>query len=74
MPTNEHIKSFIGEVLRRQDARLELKLATSSKAGAMSADDKIKLDAIRFDFERGTLSVVTDSVTLTFAAIKKNTP
>lgn len=59
MPTKEHIKSFIRQVRARQDERY------------MSAADKAKLDSINFDFERGTLTVVSNGVTLTFAAIKE---
>ena len=71
MPKSHDIKNFMRQVRKRQDERLSNQLATQDKAGVMSAADKIKLDMIQFDFERGTLSVVTDTVTLTFAAIKE---
>ena len=71
MPKSHDIKNFMRQVRKRQDERLSNQLATHDKAGVMSAADKIKLDMIQFDFERGTLSVVTDTVTLTFAAIKE---
>lgn len=67
MPPSRQIKSFVGKVRERQ----ENSTATAYKNSMMSAADKVKLDAIRFDFERGTLSVVTDNVTLAFAAIKE---
>lgn len=69
MPNSMQIKSLIRQVRERQNDNT----ATIYKNGMMSAADKVKLDAIRFDFERGTLSVVTDNVTLTFAAIKEET-
>ena len=59
MPTKEQTKSFLRRVRQRQDSRY------------MSVADKAKLDSIQFDFERGTLSVVANGVTLTFTAVKE---
>lgn len=40
----------------------------------MSAADKAKLDSITFDFERGTLTVVNNGTSLTFTAVKEDSP
>lgn len=77
MPTHSQIKSFIRKVRAKHDERIAKDyqrkdaLATTSMAGLMSADDKIKLNSFTFDFERGTLSVVTNQGTLTFSATQK---
>lgn len=77
MPTHAQIKSFVGKVRAKHDERIAKNyqrndaLATTSLAGLMSADDKIKLDSISFDFAHGTLSVVTKQGTLTFTATQK---
>lgn len=74
MATPVHITAFINRVRKKIEEREHARLATSSQAGHMSAADKAKLDSITFDFERGTLTVVSNSTTLTFASVKEDSP
>lgn len=74
MATPEQITPFIKRVRKKIEERAAQRLATSSQAGLMSVADKVKLDSISIDFERGTLTVVNNGVTLTFAAVKEATP
>ena len=66
MATNDHIKNLLRGVINEQEKHL----ASSQCAGLMSAADKIKLDNIQFDFDSGTLSILTPKGILTFAAIR----
>ena len=74
MITPAKIVAFLKRIRKNIEQRVFARLATNSAAGVMSAADKAKLDSITFDFDRGTLTVVSNGVTLTFAAIKEATP
>lgn len=68
MPSKDQIKDFLHDVRKTQDTRL----ANHSKAGLMSAADKVKLDNIQFDFESGTLRFFTSKGILTFTGVKSS--
>lgn len=78
MPNKAQTKNFLANVRAWQDERnanfflRKDALASANQNGVMRAADKAKLDSISFDFQRGTLSVVSGNVTLTFAAIKED--
>jgi hypothetical protein len=74
MATPVHITTFIQRVRKKIEEREHSRLATSLQAGHMSAADKAKLDSITFDFERGTLTVVNNGTSLTFTAVKEDSP
>ena len=66
MASNEQIKNLLRSYRIEQDNRL----ATSVKAGLMSAADKVKLDNMQIDFESGTLYILTSKGILTFTGVK----
>ena len=74
MLTPAKIVAFIKRIRKNIEQRVFALLATNSVAGVMSATDKAKLDSITFDFDCGTLTVVSNGVTLTFAAVKEASP